>query len=98
MRRHVKISGFQQLDRLGNQRVVENNRAENSAFGFGAAGKRALKDRVANRFRRSHVFVKPRAIRSKQEGQRLYIGSDLIHCREIYFLLSSVASFYFASM
>src|SRR5260370_26627376 len=77
MRRYVKVCGFQQLDRLRDQRVIEDDRAENGEFGFRAAGKRAFKNRVANRFRRSHVFVKPRAIRSKQERQRLYIWSNL---------------------
>src|SRR6266851_1682800 len=54
MRRHVKISRLQQLDSLSDQRVVENYCAQNSAFGIGTAGKRALENRVANRFRRSH--------------------------------------------
>jgi hypothetical protein len=42
----IEVAGLQQLNSLSNQRVIENDRAENRALGVWTAGKCAFKDRV----------------------------------------------------
>src|SRR6185436_3725638 len=54
VRRNIKVAGLQQLNRLSNQRVIENDRTENCAFGVWTAGKCAFKNWVTNRFWGSH--------------------------------------------
>ena len=58
MRRDVKIRRLQQLDGLRDERVVENDRTQNSSFSFGTAGKRPFENGVANRFRGCHLMKK----------------------------------------